>query len=206
MPVTAGQRDVELSQREQYAKGGVGRKYWDHRDRVTFRYLTGPRILDAGCGEGITLEKLIRAFPDAEVRGLDVDPANVAICRRHDLPARQGSVYELPFDDGAFDSCLLMEVIEHLERPRQALAELARVTRPGGRVLVVYPVDWAMFAARVICGRFKEAAFDPAHLRRWSARALRREMRQAGLRPIATRSMPLLWPLKLHGLVVGAKQ
>jgi len=205
MPVTAGRREFDLSQRGQYAKGGIGRKYWDHRDRVALRYVVGPRILDAGCGEGITLEKLIRRFPQARVEGVDVDPANVAICRQHNLPVRQGSIYRLPYEDGCFDCCVFMEVIEHLEHPRRALAELARVSRPGGRVIVVYPVDRAMHLARLMCLRFKEAAFDPGHLRQWSAAELRRVMQKVGLRPVAGRPMPLFWPFMLHGLVVGQR-
>jgi len=205
MPVTAQQRDVDVSQREAYARPGVGRKYWDIRDRITLGYVREGRILDAGCGEGITLEKLIRQFPDCQVEGLDVDPANIEICRQHNLPVRQGSILQLPYDDNTFDTCTFMEVIEHLQQPEQALAELARVLKPAGRLLVVFPVDWAFFLARVICMRFKEAMFDPAHLRQWSTRALKAAMRKVGLRVFAARSMPLPWPMKLHGLVVGEK-
>jgi SAM-dependent methyltransferase len=206
MPVTAGKRAEEISQRGQYAKGGVGRAYWDFRDRVVLRFLAGRRVLDAGCGEGVTLERIVKGLPGVEAEGIDVDPSNVAICRSHGLPVREGSLYDLPFADASFDSCLLLEVIEHLDQPEHALAELSRVTRPGGHVLVLYPVDWAMFMARVACLRFKEAAFDPGHVRQWTARGLGRAMLRAGLRPIATRHLPFIPPLMLHGLVVGRKE
>lgn len=55
-----------LLQREQYAKGGIGRWYWDFRDRRTFFYIKEEKnILDVGCGEGITLGKLLRNFRTA---------------------------------------------------------------------------------------------------------------------------------------------
>ena len=144
--------------------------------------------------------------PTVQVNGLDIDPANIRICRAHRLPVRRGSIYELPYEDAAFDTCVFMEVLEHLHRPAEALAELVRVTRPGGRVLVVYPVDRAMYVARILCGCFKAAGFDPAHVRQWNARDLKREMREAGLHPVASKSMPLVWPFKLHGLVVGERR
>jgi len=63
--------------------------------------------------------------------------------------------------------------IEHLEEPERAVSELARVTAEGGIIIVVYPVDWAMYMARMICGRFREASFDPGHLRQWNRWALK---------------------------------
>ena len=205
MPVTGGKRQREISQRGQYAKPGVGRMYWNYRDRLVLSYVTGRKILDAGCGEGITLEKLVRRFPDADVQGIDVDPENVVICREHGLPVTQASLYELPYDDGVFDTSILLEVLEHLDHPEKAVSELARVTRPGGRILILYPVDWAMFLARAICLRFREARFDPGHVRQWNVRALGHLLWQCGMRPIARRCLPLWPPFMLHGLCVGER-
>jgi len=53
----------KLYQREQYQKGGITKLYWDYRDRVIVEQIRGNHILDIGCGEGITLEKIIRDFP-----------------------------------------------------------------------------------------------------------------------------------------------
>jgi len=206
MPVTGGKRDVEISQRGQYAKGGVGRRFWDFRDRVALSYVVGPRILDAGCGEGVTLEKLVARFPRSHVEGIDVDPENVRICRDHALPARQGDLYNLPFESGVMDTCLLLEVIEHMDQPERALEELARVTRPGGRLIVLYPVDWAYFVARVLCLRFREAMFDPGHLRQWSFTSLRGSFERTGWRLVARRSLPLAPPFMLSGLAVGKRE
>ena len=205
MPVTAGSNVIEMSQRLQYQKGGLGRKYWDYRDSQSFRHLKGPAILDAGCGEGITLEKLIKLHPDWNIEGLDIDTANVSICKSIGLPAQHGSLYELPFENERFDSCLFMEVIEHLEHPDKALGELARVTKKNGRLVIVFPIDWAMYAVRLICLRFKEAAFDPGHLRQWSIRDLAIALRSYGFGYITAISLPLPTPFALHKLVVAQK-
>jgi len=50
-----------------------------------------------------------------------------------------GSVYELPFGDKSFDIVLCMAVIEHLEDPKVAIAEIQRVLKPGGKILVSVP-------------------------------------------------------------------
>jgi SAM-dependent methyltransferase len=205
MPVTAGRRQTDISQREQYAKGGVGRWYWDCRDRAALSHVVGPRILDAGCGEGVTLEKLARLFPHGQAEGVDVDPANVEICRGCGLDVKESDLCRLPYPDASFDTCVLMEVIEHLERPEDAVRELARVTRPGGRIIVVYPNDRLMFAARVAFLKFREARFDPGHLRRWNGRDLKRLMGRCGFQATLSRGIPLSWPLMLHGLVVGER-
>lgn len=205
MPVTGGQREQDVSQRETYAAGGVGRTYWDLRDTAALSYVSGTVIRDIGCGEGITLEKIVKQFPDADVQGLDVDPTNIAICREHRLTVEPGSVYELPYDTASIDCCVFSEVIEHLDTPEVALQEIARVLRPQGRVIVIYPIDWAMFLARIICLKFKEAHFDPGHVRQWSRRALTTTLKDCGLQRIAARALPLPWPATLHGIVVGKK-
>jgi len=176
------------------------------RDCAALEYLMGSRMLDAGCGEGLTLERIIARFPDGYVQGVDIDPLNVAICREHRLPVTQASVYDLPFRDSSFDSCILLEVIEHLENADRALAELVRVTRLGGRVIIVYPKDMMMYFARIACLKFREARFDPGHVNQWNARALGRLMSAHGLRRLAFRSLPRFWPFMLHGLIVGERE
>ena len=147
----------------------------------------------------------MRLFPECHVEGIDADPLNIEICRRHDLPVQRGDVYQLPFSDAVLDCCQFMEVIEHLDNARQALGELARITRPGGRLLILYPVDWVMFLARIACLRFREAAFDPGHMRQWNVRSLARMLKRTGFRVVRTRGLPLFGPLSLHVLVVAER-
>lgn len=87
-------------------------------------------VLDAGCGEGETLERL-RALLPADVTGFDNNPECVAFVQ-HRFPAYRFSVediYRLPYPDSSFDLVLCLEVLEHLAEPNRALAELCRVAR-----------------------------------------------------------------------------
>lgn len=110
----------------------------------------GERILDVGCGAGDEVRALARHVGSAGAAiGLDSQPAMIEAARSctGDAPAEflLGDAHHLPFDDDSLDACRAERVLQHLERPERALAEMVRVTRSGGRVLVA-DVDWGMAA------------------------------------------------------------
>jgi SAM-dependent methyltransferase len=90
----------------------------------------GTTVLDAGCGEGVLVEE----FQDRlRIEGLDPNYSSTLV--------RQGSLTALPYGDARFDRALCLDVLEHLpfdDQPR-ALAELHRVIRSGGELLVTVP-------------------------------------------------------------------
>lgn len=208
MPVDTGlNKEGMIYQRDQYAKGGLGVRYWDYRDNHAFQYVIGNDILDAGCGEGITLEKLTKLFPEKRVVGIDTEPENIEICLRHKLPVQDGSLYSLPFDNESFDTVLFSEVIEHLNLPEKALSEIFRVLRPGGRVIIIFPNDRAFMLARLAMGMVREALYDPGHVRQWTPREIRSALSAVGFKTVAARSIPFLcWPVCLHHVVAAGKE
>lgn len=207
MPVDTGlNKEGMIYQRDQYTKGGLGVRYWDYRDNVAFQHVTGNDILDAGCGEGITLEKLVKLFPEAHVVGVDTEPENLEICTSHGLPVQKGSLYALPFADASFDTVLFSEVIEHLDNPEKALTEIFRVLRPGGRVIIIFPNDRTFLLARLAMGMVREAFYDPGHVRQWTPRQIRKTLKAIGFTPVGARSIPFLcWPICLHHVVAAQK-
>jgi len=197
-----------LRQREQYAKGGIGRMYWDFRDRRTFSYIgEEKKIVDVGCGEGITMEKLVGQFPDRRITGIDSSPENVEVCREHRLPVRIGNAYELDFEEGSIDCCLFMEVIEHLTEPLKALGEIHRVMRREGLLLLVFPNDLPFKIARLACLKFKEAHTPSGHVKQWTPKEMRKAVESAGFTIIDLQCLPFyFWWCSLHGLVAARKK
>lgn len=208
MPVDTGlNKEGMIYQRDQYAKGGIGVRYWDYRDDTALRHVIGTDLLDAGCGEGITLEKLVKLFPEAAVVGVDTEPENLEICRTHGLPVQAGSVYELPFSDASFDTVLFSEVIEHLDAPEQALREIRRVLRPGGRVIIIFPNDFMFKLSRIMTGMIREAFYDPGHVKQWTPRQIRKTLQALGFTLLSARSIPFLfWPVCLHHVIAARKE
>jgi ubiquinone/menaquinone biosynthesis C-methylase UbiE len=197
-----------LLQREQYAKGGIGKWYWDFRDRRTLSYIGDEKdILDVGCGEGITLDKLLQRFPDRHVEGIDYSPEKVSICEQFRLPARTGNACELEFADHSKDCCLFLEVVEHLLDPLKALHEIHRVLKRGGLLLLIFPNDFLFKVARLGFLKFKEAFAASGHVRQWAPTEIRKALEEIGFEIQDVVCLPFrFWWLSLHCLVVARKK
>jgi len=177
-----------MSQRERYEKGGIGRWYWDFRDRIALWFMGDGPVLDVGCGEGITTEK-------AGAIGIDLDQGDV-----------RGSVYALPFKQGIFGTVLLLEVIEHLLFPERAIEEIRKVLKVHGRIVMVFPNDAVFKIAWALCGMWAEIFKNRGHVRQWTPAEAKEMLRGHEFRVVESRSTPFhFWPLSLHHIVVGEK-
>ena len=100
-------------------------------------------LLDVGCNTGSLLEGLQRLRPDMQLAGIDINHSAIAIAKSK-LPGadiHQGFGYELPFAEARFDCVTCIEVIEHVPAQHRPLlvAEMRRVLRPGGRLILRCP-------------------------------------------------------------------
>ena len=198
-----------IYQRAQYAKGGAGRVYWDYRDRVAFSYILPEhrRIVDMGCGEGITLEKLIKTFPEKESIGVDLEQENIEICAQHGLRAVYSDIYNIALPSGSFDVCICIDVLEHLKKPKEAIRELNRILKTGGRLIIVIPNDRTFLLARLAMGMVKEAFYDAGHERQWKPGEVKDLLKDAGFRIASERSLPFLfWQMSLHYIIAADKE
>jgi len=112
----------------------------------------GDRVLDAGCGTGDVARQLAaHVGPNGQVMGIDASATMIAEAKRRTtdptvrVEFQRGDIACLAAADEEFDRAISERVFQHLHAPRTALAELVRVTRPGGRIAVV-DSDWGMHA------------------------------------------------------------
>lgn len=99
----------------------------------------GMRLLDAGCGSGWLSRMVARRMPDCEVVGVDINPAYVAYATEkaeglENLRYEVGAVGELGFEDASFDTVWSLMLLMFLPDRRAAVADLARLLRPGGQL------------------------------------------------------------------------
>jgi SAM-dependent methyltransferase len=112
----------------------------------------GTRLLHVGCGTGTALA--LAAFTGASLSGLDSSPALLSSARDRlpDADLRAGEITELPYDRGCFDQVMAFDAIQYAESPAVAVAELARVTRPGGVVVIGLWHNWSGREASAFIG------------------------------------------------------
>ena len=117
-----------------------GRGYHRMLDDLEFelvaRYGRGRRILEVGCGTGLILQRADALA--ALATGVDLSAGMLARARERGLLVVQGSATALPHADDSFDLVYAFKVLAHVGDIRTAMAEMARVTRPGGRVLAEF--------------------------------------------------------------------
>jgi SAM-dependent methyltransferase len=146
--------------------------------------------LDAGCGTGGLLRRLLRWFPEAKLRGVEFSAFAVTLAReRTGCPIDEGSVLALPYPDASFDAITCIDVVYQLEEPGAAYREAARCLRPGGVLVVNEPAHRWLYSYHDVSvgGR-----------RRFTRRELGELLRVAGLEPVyATHwnflPLPLVW-------------
>ena len=134
------------------------------------------RVLDVGCGNGGFLVGLkARGWT---VQGTDTSAPGCEVARSRGIPDYHGDLARAGFPDGSFDAVTLWHVLEHVADPLAELAEIRRILRPGGRLVVQVP-DADSLTLR-LCGD-RWFPFDvPRHLQHFTPRSLRETLERAG--------------------------
>jgi SAM-dependent methyltransferase len=159
----------------------------------TAKYFADRRmLLDVGAYTGENMVWLEAA--GWHVLGVEPNPNAAAVGRQIGLDVHQGYLEECELADNAFDAAYLSYVIEHVTRPNALLAELHRVIKPGGRLLLTTHNVHSIW--RYVFGRYWIHWHTPFHLYHTHPGALRRLARRAGFAPlyVSTRT-PTFWLL-----------
>lgn len=111
-----------------------------HRD---LHFPAGSRVLEAGCGTGSQTRFLLDSSPGIRLTCLDLDAGQLDQARTRlagraeSIDFRQGDLLDAPFAPASFDHAFVCFLLEHLRRPAEALAHLARLLRPGGTLTLI---------------------------------------------------------------------
>ena len=99
------------------------------------------RLIDIGCGVGKLLQKLRDAKPALKLTGTDISPVAVELLQKQGFEGLVAAFPEIPLPDSAFDIVLATEVLEHLSKPEEAVAEVVRLMTPEGCAVLTVPDD-----------------------------------------------------------------
>lgn len=140
-------------------------------------------VLDAGCGTGGLLARLRAERPDLQLVGVEWSPQACArAVAKSGFPVVRGSINQTPFADGSFDAAIAADLLCHRAvDPQRALAELRRILRPGGHLIVNMPAySWLMSqhdrlvhnarrqTARRLAAELREAGFGSVQVHYWN--------------------------------------
>lgn len=163
----------------------------------TVKPLKPNKILDVGCGEGETIVKLKQARIGRELAGVDNSEDALAIGKKQyrGIDIKLADIYQLPFKDNSFDLVLCTEVLEHLEKPSKALAELRRISSK--YVLLSVPNEPFFIIANFLRGKYlKRFGNHPEHINHWTNIGFKNYLRRNRLKVVNSRA-PFAWTLVL---------
>ncbi len=163
-------------------------------DFDTFTIEPGMTVLDVGCGQGRHAFAAYRkgahvtAFDQNESDLADVKSMFAAMELEGEAPGgatacvQHGDVLEMPFETGTFDRVIASEILEHIPDDERAMAEITRVTKPGGLVAVTVPRWWP----EQICWKLSDTyhQVEGGHVRIYQGTQLIERLRRAGLQVI----------------------
>ena len=147
-------------------------------------------MLDVGCGEGRHIFGIMQDYPLMKCIGLDMDKESLEKAEegyeyfksisKAGAQFLKGSAYSLPFPDESIDLIVCSEVLEHLHEYNDAVKEIHRVLKPGGKFYASVPASWP----EKICWKLsKDYQNQPGgHLRIFSQSGLISEIKESGFK------------------------
>lgn len=168
-------------------------------DFDTFPLESGMSLLDVGCGQGRHSFEAFRR--GAHVTAFDMNAKDLAevdtMFRAMELEGQQGDggsavvvegdARSMPFPDNSFDRVIASEILEHVPEDTAVMAEIVRVTKPGGLVAITVPRNWPEQVNWQLSGRLHGGEYQHAeggHIRIYKADELVDKLQRAGLDPL----------------------
>lgn len=155
-------------------------------------------ILDVGCGEGFTLNRLKEHGIGKHLEGVEhsIDAISLGKKTYPDIKIKQGDIYNLPYEDNSFDLVLCTEVLEHLDNPGRALKELIRVSNK--YLVVSVPNEPFFMLAQLVRGKnWSRFGNDIEHVNHWTMFGFPKFIKQNSSVKILAKRFPFAWTMLL---------
>jgi 2-polyprenyl-3-methyl-5-hydroxy-6-metoxy-1,4-benzoquinol methylase len=157
--------------------------------------LSPKTILDAGCGEGFTMNKLRENGIGNKIEGIEYEEDSIVFGKKlfPNLSIKQGSVYDLPYEDNSFDLVICTEVLEHLDEPEKAVKEMLRVS--GKYLIISVPNEPFFMFSNFLRGKnVSRFGNDIGHVNHWNPIGLRKMLKENGMK-IKKLKLPFPWTI-----------
>jgi len=154
------------------------------------------KAIEVGCGVGFSTQRIRNLLPEnVSLEASEYVAAMLPMARENNpgITVTEESVYETKHDDDTFDVIFLLEVMEHLDYPEEALKELSRILKPDGYLVIGVPREPIWCALNMARLKYlKSFGNTPGHLNHWSTIMLKRFVTK-NFGPIVAQRTPLPW-------------
>lgn len=162
---------------------------------IALPYARGREALEVGCGTGLILERV--AAQASHATGVDLSPGMLELARKRGLDVHEASATALPFKDASFDVVYSFKVLAHVPEIERALAEMARVCRPGGHVLAELYNPWSLrYLAKKLAGpgKISDGRSEADVYTRWDKPTAIQRLLPPELESLGVRGLRVLTP------------
>ena len=155
--------------------------------------LKAESILDAGCGEGFTMNKLKENGIGERIEGIEYSNEAIFFGKKlfPSLIIKQRSIYELPYADNSFDLVTCTEVLEHLDNPQKAIKEMLRVSKK--YLILSVPNEPFFMLSNFLRGKnFSRLGNDLGHINHWNVYGFKNYLKENNIK-IRKINLPFPW-------------
>jgi ubiquinone/menaquinone biosynthesis C-methylase UbiE len=188
--------DVPAEHYDKGIKRNLFQKYWHFRRFTEVQKAIKPikgAFLDIGCHSGTFTSKVLEKIGSKKVYGLDISPSAIKLVSKR-IPFGKfqvGDAGKLPYKSNYFTAAFCLEMLEHVDSPKQALSEIRRVLKKDGYAVILVPSDNKLFKFVWFIWTLYYPVWRHAHVQSFQNKDLEKLLKKLKFRNIKTKTFNL---------------